>query len=165
MKLEKHVTKKFAPTLATDLKVETIFRETLGKYLPAIRREIRERLAKEVSPNIKLCSPRAKRPVYPATAVLGNEWWVGFIGQVKYEAGQFRYPLNQAQLNLLQDIIRRADGSGNQWWPGLPKGLLTEGFKEIIKEEVQKKFPRRKDILVEFSDGRVDVLPKDFSIW
>lgn len=157
--------KKFTSSLATSLKVETIFRETLSKHLPTIRKELRERLAKEVSPDIKLCSPRAKRPVYPATAVLGNEWWVGFLGQVKYEVGQFRHPLNQTQLNLLDDIIRSADGSGNQWWPGLPKGLLTPGFKKIIKEEVQKKFPGRKDVLVKFSENRVDVVPEGFSIW
>ncbi len=80
------MTKKFTPTVGSDLKVLAIFEETLRKHLPSIRKEIRERLAKEVSPDIKLTAPRAKRPVYPATSMHGREWWVGFIGQIEFDA-------------------------------------------------------------------------------
>ena len=73
--------------------------------------------------------------------------------------------LNKAHVELLNDILRSADGYGNQWWPGLPKGLLTPDFKRIIKEEVLKKFPGRKDVLVKFRKDRVDVVPEGFSIW
>ncbi|MDP3697097.1 MAG: hypothetical protein Q8R55_03625 [Candidatus Taylorbacteria bacterium] len=78
---------------------------------------------------------------------------------------QFRYPLNKAQVELLDDILCHADGYGNQWWPGLPKGLLTSDFKRIIKEEVFNKFPGRKDVLVKISEDRVDIVPEGFSSW